>query len=381
MIFITGCVFPLRDLLRAQSEAIDEIVSGKVVYVARQHAGDELGSAADPFISIQTAIDFSSDLISDGRAGTLEIHIAEDMYDLSRPVRLAPGVSLCGGYSYPDWVYDPISQNTVLHGNDDIIISFEPACDNDTIVQDLVLQSGPLDEVTGIECNGASPVIRNNTIDLRAAWKTSAGILLISSNAVIDSNRILFGAVSDNSWGIAAIDSGADIRNNILAGAGGAGPSIAFHSTQGSDLDVLNNTIYLAGSGGDTAVFISSSMVRLENNILSAASDCRGIYMNNTGAIISSLHNNEFFGSADPLIRLSDGTTSTLVSEMEIYIGAAASDNDSGTDPQYVDPDVGDFHITNTSLPSGRDLSGEFQHDADKSIRTIPWSIGAYELD
>jgi hypothetical protein len=56
-------------------------------------------------------------------------------------------------------------------------------------------------------------------------------------------------------------------------------------------------------------------------------------------------------------------------------------------DPVFVDLSGGDWHLstgTTTAVKfGGRDLSSEFDVliDKDGNDRTVPWSIGAYELD
>jgi len=380
----TGCIYPLRDLLEARSEAINEILSHKAVYVARSHTGDELGSRSKPFRSIDPALELASELISRGSAKKLEIRAAAGTYRPDSTIRLTPGTSLRGGYSYPLWDQDPTAYETRISGIHDPVIDFAAECGRDTAVRDLVIEASARNELCAVECTGAGPVLRGITIDLRPVWNTSIGLLLSSDTALIDSNRIFAGSVTDNSWAIACIASRAEVRNNVLAAESGSGTAILLHATQNSDLEVLNNTFYL-NSSGDTALFVSSSTLRFENNILAGAVNCRGIYESTAGSpSFSSLRNNEFNQTGSPLLRAADSSEKTSIAELESYIDdppdAEASGNDAGTNPGFINPYADDFHISINPL-SGLDLSAEFRYDADEILRTAPWSIGAYEYD
>ncbi|MGC9311705.1 MAG: hypothetical protein ACP5IA_03360 [Sediminispirochaetaceae bacterium] len=387
MLYSSGCVFPLKDLLLDQSEALDQILSRQAVYVSRTHSGEEFGSPSEPYNDIGPALELAAELISKGSADTLEVRVAAGTYHPGSTLRLTPGVSLRGGYSYPLWDHDPETCETGIYGQHDPVISFDPGCRRSTAVQDLVIEAAAVNELCAIECEGAAPVIRGNTIDLRPVWDTSVGLLLSSDDALIDSNRIFVGSVTGNSWAVAAIASEAVIRNNVMAAESGSGTCIILHATQNADLDILNNTMYLSGTGlSDSVVFLSASTLRFENNILGAGSDCRGIYESTSGSpSFSSLKNNEFFHTADPLLRAEDEIEITSIPDMEEYIDTSAgagtaSGNDAGTVPLFTDPAGDDYHITSNPM-DGIDLSAEFQHDADGNTRTVLWSIGAYELD
>jgi len=385
LLYTSGCVFPLKDLLLDQSEALDQILSQQAVYVSRTHSGEEFGSPSEPYNDIGPALELAAELISKGSADTLEVRVAAGTYHPGSTLRLTPGVSLRGGYSYPLWDHDPETYETEIHGQHDPVINFDRGCGRSTAVQDLLIEAAALNELCAIDCEGAAPVIRGNTIDLRPVWTTSVGLLLSSDDALIDSNRIFVGSVTGNSWAVAAIASEAVIRNNVMAAESGSGTCIIVHATQNANLDILNNTLYFSGAG-DSVVFLSSSTLRFENNILGAGSDCRGIYESTAGSpSFSSLKNNEFYHTADPLLRAEDGSEITSIPDMEEYIDTSAgsgtaSENDAGTDPGFTNPAGDDYHITFNPIP-GLDLSAGFQHDAEGNSRTDPWSIGAYELD
>jgi parallel beta helix pectate lyase-like protein len=379
-VLLTGCTYPIRDLLVSQADAISQIRTEGAVYVASGATGIGLGTQDDPLVSIQDGIDLAAQIVSsDDAISHLEVRVAGGTYPMPSTLTLHPVTSLRGGYT-ADWTHEPAGSPTVITGKADPLVAFAAGTDKQTVVEYLTIRVDPVGEATAIECNSVSPTIRRVEIDVRSAWETSTGVLLTSSRALLDSNRILFGSASGTSWGVAVISSEAVIRNNVVSGRAGSGTAIGVHVFGESDVAILNNTFFMPGGTIDTALFLSGSDARVENNIFAAASSSRGIAEYDAGVVFASLRNNEFYLTDDPILRRSDGSELTTIGEVESYVDAAASGNDSDTDPQFANTAEDDFHLGANSI-SGIDLSGEFTHDADGATRTAPWSVGALELD
>lgn len=393
ILLLAGCIFPLRDLLLSQQAAIGEILASGAIYVTSPDSAEgeqQLGTTDMPITSIQSAVDVADRLIRGGRADHLEVRVSSGTYELSTPLIVAEHVMIQGGYGGVSWVLDPGTYSTIIAGSGDVVVSLDSGCAADSGIAGCSLVSGPVVESIGIESTGGTPVISNNIIDLRSAWEVTVGIYLESSNAWIDSNTILFGATSQESWGIVVIQSDPSVVNNVLAGRPGAGSRIAVHATGNSTIALLNNTIHLEGSAADIGVFLTGSIARLENNIISSEGGSYGIWEGNAPAGATTLRNNEFFRANQPIYRTSSSENLTAVADVENHVvltlGGIASGNDAGTgagnDPGFDDPGGldPDFHITANPI-AGRDLSVEFTTDRDGVTRTTPWSLGAYELD
>lgn len=375
-----GCVFPLREALVARSEALREIAASGAVHAAADHVGVELGTEAAPFTSAAKAIALAERLVADGVAEALVVRLAAGTYRCNETLVVPPRVSIRGGYSYPGWRYDRGGELPVISSGAECVIRFESGCTPATVLEDVRVVAATREETRGIECDGASPTIRRTRVDVRAGRESGIGLLLVSSEAVLDSNVVLFGSTSGSAWGIALVGASCEITNTVVSSLGGTGPNIGVHATDGSALLAANDTVYLPGSPGDTALFLSSSSARVENTILAAASDACGIHEHDGAVVVSALANNEFFRTAAPLYRTHDGSSLTSVIDMESYLGAGATGNDAGTDPAFADPGSDDFHPGLDPI-IGLDLSARFSHDADGAPRTVPWSVGAYEFE
>lgn len=108
----------------------------------------------------------------------------------------------------------------------------------------------------------------------------------------------------------------------------------------------------------------------------------------------ATIKNNDFVTFTGGALYYDEGTTAvTLIATINAM--ATATNTNQNADPLFVDKLNYDWRLT-TSSPdavkiSGLDLSGEtdFPSNAggvkvDRSgstVRTIPWSIGAYEMD
>jgi hypothetical protein len=69
------------------------------------------------------------------------------------------------------------------------------------------------------------------------------------------------------------------------------------------------------------------------------------------------------------------------VAEIESYLGAVASGNIADDPEPFVNREDRDYRLTAGSAPehAGLDLSAEFTTDRDGVLRSVPWSMGAYE--
>lgn len=286
-------------------------------------------------------------------------------------------------------------------------------------IENNIISGGNANVSTGIIDRGLSPVIRNNTIRNNEpgaySWVAS-GISSNGSSPTIIGNDINCGSVRYSCAGLSLTDVNAIIEQNSIVGGGGessSGVSIGGTST----VLLRNNTIQGGGYNGYGVKISDGSTITLQNNTIFSQGSFSVTLYTGSPAIIE---NNIFFGdkciwetsiNADPITLFANNIYGC---EQQIFYwdydeqctGNADGDNDAHTctlaemnqltdmqvDGSNINVDLGfdtntdaDWHLNALSPASvkfgGRDLSIDFSTDKDGTLRTVPWSIGAYEQD
>jgi hypothetical protein len=272
------------------------------------------------------------------------------------------------------------------------------------VVENNDISGGTSDNTDAVFNYQSSPIIKNNRINGGFANDiASSGVYSFSSSPLITGNTIHGGYGWQAANGIYSSDSSLPvIRNNLVYG--GTGPGGAASITTGilsedSDAIVQNNTV----CGGDPGVTLSTSFglqatrsaMIVENNIIfaDAGTDQYGVFENAAGSHPVSFKNNNISGFSTSLYSYWDGSSAIDYSDMAALNSFGWADANLDFDPLLVDIDGidgniesqtdNDWHLSALSpaglRAGGLDLSTDFYDDIAGTIRTAPWSIGAYE--
>ncbi len=247
----------------------------------------------------------------------------------------------------------------------------------------------------------------NNTINGGVATDTAAIWNFAGRRALIEGNRIngegLVSVFPSRSIGVFFRDTReAILRNNLIEGGIGRQTSTGVYLQENisSYIDpvVQNNTINASGDFQSRGVqLVGSTTPTIDNNIISAGTGSNLQYCiteDSSGSDAAFLRNNLLFDCATGLIFDEVSTNVTDISVVNGLADTTASGNIS-VDPQFVDRDGADdelstlvdndWRLSGSSPPSvtagGLDLSADFEDDFNDNLRTVNWSIGAYELD
>lgn len=359
-----------------------------------------------------------------------EIHVAEGSYVSDSIMIKKDKVSVIGGFSI-SWT----ARHRDMHPCNVSLIStptdmsttflFWPATTNANVLDGFIIQGPPVSDSIESQCitvlNG-SPVIQNNIIKMGASTDSNVyGIDCIHSSSVypvpnpqilqniiegssgaynqigicleaqsgnsigglIEGNEILISSPLNFSFGIFLYTATTIIRNNIIqvneGGADAIGIQIGNNLEEITSLSYIQNNTILVNNGEGIRLLRSGSVI--ENNIIFCLNASVGIYEASSSTDPGLIRNNLFYLPNNNHLYFDESTTQiTAISDINALSGAS---NNIAGDPLLINRGSGDFHIQNDSpaKSSGLDLSTSFTNDKDGNIRTVTWSIGAYERD
>ncbi len=252
----------------------------------------------------------------------------------------------------------------------------------------------------GILSIGSSPVIIGN--DIYAGNKYySTGISLNNVNAIVEQNSVSGAAVEYSTGVYINGTSTVLLRNNTINGGSTYG-TYGVQIDAGSVVTLQNNTIFSGDGGGEfSSALVIGSPAIIENNILFGTTcieesnidaDPIRLFANNLyscgqfpgGFVLSTFYHDydaQCTGNADGD---NDASTCTLA-EMNQLPDMQVDESNINVDLGFGTQTDADWHL-NAASPSsvkfgGLDLSVDFSTDKDGTLRTVPWSIGAYEQD
>ena len=367
-----------------------EIPEGPAVYVHSSNGSDRegQGSQETPFRTVQYAIEHSTPPIN--------VLVAAGTYTES--IFIAEGLSLYGGFNNQDWndrngrAWNDPTYMTTLQSDAGIAVTSGIGITPDTILDGFNIIGGISihdNHSHGIYLyDGSSPTIRGNQIHGGNGDEFGTGIGIFGSSAVICDNRIMGGAPENiNNYAIRSGNQSDPLiaSNDIIATASN---DISYGILiNGSSPKIMNNTIN-GGSGPNEAygifIFVQSSPV-IENNIIFTTGGERrvGIFEFSFNTTPISLRNNDIFDCPTALYRDYESLPHDLTEADPVNsLEDTTSESNISVDPGFASGD--DRHLGPNAPASvtegGLDLSDEgFETDMDGVLRSVPWSMGAYE--
>lgn len=235
----------------------------------------------------------------------------------------------------------------------------------------------------GVKLSGTNPVISDSLIIGNYA-KYGGGIYSEAENAAINNCVIIDNYAEYDGGGIALLQGSAVISNSIIAGnyaeIGGGLQCSGIDIAKIVNCTITNNIAYQSGGG-----------VNIENQSDAVFSHCiilnaivEGNAVGQDGAQISINYGDfEFNNSSASLI-----ASNVEGGRNEVYVGQKGSlnwlDGNIDSDPLFIDPDNGDYHLSSASRcrDAGLDIPvADFKFDLDGNTRILGRAIdiGAFE--
>ncbi|MCK5808765.1 DUF1565 domain-containing protein [bacterium] len=192
---------------------------------------------------------------------------------------------------------------------------------------------------------------------------------------------------------------GVVIYNNIIEGGTGTGQKVSIYLFDVTTAKIYNNTLDCGTTTTSvgTAIKLSGkySTPEIKNNLLFCSNEANNpVYeynANQTTPFAPVFENNVIVGGSTGVSITGGNNTSDALykTASNIYLSAQ-----NVTDIGFVSYDpltfaANDFHLTDASkdidgkdiTTAGDDLSAVFTADKDGLLRSVSWSVGAYELD
>jgi len=356
----------------------DQNTDSMVIHVATtgsDSTGD--GSEANPFATIQTAIDSASDgdtvLVAAGTynesinyngkniiVGSLYLTTQDTSYisstiiggDSSGSIVLfesfEDSTAVLNGFTFQNIIFNSGDElQTIININESSPKIINNRFDNFYLFQDV--------ESAVIYCENSNSLIMNNEFtngSVGNGYVLGGFILSKNSNVTIKNNRIENGYVgfAEPSGYIVSVNSDNIIESNVIIN-----PSMgycvicaAISILDGSNCILRNNFIFQAYGDGYGAVVASQSQYVSHNNTF--VSNSRGYANLSSDGIVS---NDIVYGSSNAVYL--DGNSTIQVSYSDIE-GGWEGEGNIDADPLFCNPDSGDFTLASNSPALG---SGE----------------------
>ena len=323
-----------------------------IIYV-RDGDGNDLndGTSNAPLKTIQAGIN-KADLLYT----TASVFVAQGTYNINTDINLKEGISIYGGYSLSDWTRNISTYLTIITDvrttDNNTVINCPSDITNITVIDGFTISGGGGNGASVGISNYGSPTIINNTINGGSGNQDSSGI--------------------SNYFSVSPVI----INNTINGGSGPHTQGIANYHT--SSPTIINNTINGGGNGGfSCGIYNQDTSPTIKNNIIfttnTVATYSYGIYKNGSTNLMA-VQNNNIFLSGD---------------KGKDFVGV---DGNVSIDPFFIS--ANDWHLTDSTPESvkggGLSLSTDLRFsknilgesiDMDGIVKTVPWSMGAYEKD
>ena len=273
-----------------------------------------------------------------------------------------------------------ISTTIIDGGGSGSVITFSSGEDSTTSLIGFTIQNGfAVTDGGGIYCNSSSPrleylVVKNNT----CSNGRGGGISCLNSSILLKKSQIIYNnSIYSGAGGLNCVNSSDIIKKVLIAhnnAVYGGGVYCGF------DIDELHpsfESVTIVNNNADTeagGVYCYDSSPSLVNTIISDNNGNYGIYVNGTG---------------DPTIEYSD----FFNNDTGNYYGCNLGTGCIETNPLFVDPSNGDYHLTGNSpcIDAGDPNSpydpdgtiadmGVFYYDQLSEIQDIEIPIGEFNL-
>ncbi|MGH1348502.1 MAG: DUF1565 domain-containing protein [Nannocystales bacterium] len=379
------------------------------------------GSREAPMRSIQWALQEAQ------AQGLPAVYVSQGLYTATHDdlasIELRPGVSLYGGFSATSWDdRDPalyptevIDESVATTGVSDLLphhaVHAPVGVFEDVVVDGFTITAAEAGYAAAVFIEGGSPTLTGNTILGRPAASVTTAVRINGGRPVFTDNIIdPVGAVSSSTGVRCDMGQPEFVRNDIHSGDTGTTHAVLYEVCDGSlannvirserstaatsyalqlhdsSPDILSNSVATDPESGYSsyhAYITGTSTPRIDNNNFVQVSELGAVYCvyASAGAQPSSMRNNNLGCS-----QIYSGTLSaTTLLELEMNL-PTATDN-IVVETAVMDAVSGDLRLRDDgSVPcalarGGLDLSRVLDQDRAGSMRSVPWSIGAYELD
>jgi hypothetical protein len=307
------------------------------VYVHGSSGNDDNpGTSAEPFLTIQAAVDYAASLASKPEVRVAAGTYSSDYRSSGTPVVvLKEGIELYGGYSEAGWglrdgdLYPTVIEDASTAGGSPAdpnrALASEPGTSSLSLVDGFVIRGGGGDISFALFLAEASPRIRNCTVEGGTGSSFSAGIYNFDTSSPTIEDDDIRGGSGDVSFGIYNYDgcapliqgcrvsgsgsgtqslgiyndvsSPAEIRNNLIDGGDGA-YSLGIMSYDSSPV-IRNNTVCGGHNAASwtVALFNQTAAPVIQNNIIftAAGSGRLGVYEYDSTSDPAALQNNDIY--------------------------------------------------------------------------------------
>jgi len=301
-----------------------------------------------------------------------------------------------------------IKSNTAMNNGGGIACeSSTPVIENNIIIENKAMDDGGKGNGGGIVCTASSPTIRNNTIKGNTAMNNGGGIACEDSIPIIENNIIMENMAADSkdtesNYGGGAAFNGKNpqLKGNIIMGnsAEADGGGLIFLQTNANVTNNLicenlasgfdNDAIASGGGGGVLCIFDNSSMVNNTITANSADIDQGGgiyVYASSAPYIVNTIcwenDGGDVFADSGAWVTIAYSDVGTILGP-----GKVIPDNNISDNPLWVNPDNGDYHLSNWSSCIGSGTASYLNipiptKDIEGHPRGTSPDIGAYEND
>lgn len=283
-----------------------------------------------------------------------------------------------------------VFSNTGCVGGGVLVYDSTAVLDANTVFSNTGFQTGG-----GLSLANSVVTLTGNIVSSNTGYYGGGGVLVYESNATLNGNTITSNIITgDNSGGVALVRSNSTLNGNTIAcnTSSGTGGGVGFFEGTATLINnvIADNRTNWAGGG----IYVSDASADLLHNTIvrNVGGDGAGIYVTNNSTVAMT---NTILVSHTVGITVAAGSTVAL--EGTLWgSGAWANTTDWGgpgtiitgtsaynywSDPAFVNPNAGDYHIRYVSAALNAGIDAGVTEDIDGDPRSDGYpDIGADEL-